>query len=137
MLPSSDAIPLVICSTMKIIRSEVPPLRSSGLGAMLDCPVVTAAFVVPQVAGQLLVTAGDTPSRMRSEAAFAMLCGVAPLPAPSGKTVRHRLNRGGDRQANRALHLAVPGRMRLDSKPRHTWRMEPLKDIRNSKSIAA
>ncbi len=69
-----------------------------------------------EVAGQLLVTAGDNPSRMRSEAAFAMLCGVAPLPAPSGKTVRHRLNRGGDRQANRALHLAVLGRMRLDPK---------------------
>lgn len=69
-----------------------------------------------EVAGQMLVTAGDNPDRMRSEAAFAMLCGVAPLPASSGMTQRHRLNRGGDRQANRALHLAVISRIRLDPK---------------------
>jgi transposase len=67
-----------------------------------------------EVAGQLLVTAGDNPDRLRSEAAFAMLCGVAPLPASSGKTQRHRLNRGGDRQANSALHMAVIVRMRND-----------------------
>jgi transposase len=54
-------------------------------------------------AGQLLVTAGDNPGRLGSEAAFARLCGVAPLPASSGRTDRHRLNRGGDRQANHAL----------------------------------
>ena len=69
-----------------------------------------------EVAGQLLVTAGDNPDRMTSEAAFAMLCGVAPLPASSGMTQRHRLNRGGDRQANRALHLAAISRLRLDPK---------------------
>ncbi|MFJ5979297.1 IS110 family transposase [Pseudarthrobacter oxydans] len=67
-----------------------------------------------EVAGQLLVTAGDNPDRMKSEAAFAMLCGASPLPASSGMTQRHRLNRGGDRQANRALHLAVISRIRLD-----------------------
>ena len=67
-----------------------------------------------EVAGQFLVTAGDNPNRMKSEAAFAMLCGVSPLPASSGMTQRHRLNRGGDRQANRALHLAVISRIRLD-----------------------
>ncbi len=67
-----------------------------------------------EVAGQLLVTAGDNPERMKSEAAFAMLCGVSPLPASSGMTQRHRLNRGGDRQANRALHLAVISRLRID-----------------------
>jgi len=71
-----------------------------------------------EVAGQMLVTAGDNPDRMKSEAAFAMLCGVAPLPASSGMTQRHRLNRGGDRQANRALHLAVVSRLRLDPKTR-------------------
>ena len=56
------------------------------------------------VAATLLVTAGDNPARLRSEPAFAMLCGTAPLPASSGRTDRHRLNRGGDRQANAALH---------------------------------
>lgn len=60
--------------------------------------------VGPDAAGQPLVTVGDNPERMRSEeAAFAMLCGVAPLPASSDKTRRHRLNRGGDRDANCAF----------------------------------
>jgi len=63
-------------------------------------------------AGQLLTTAGQHPERLRGEAAFAHLCGVAPIPASSGKTHRHRLHRGGDRDANRALHLAVVVRMR-------------------------
>jgi len=49
------------------------------------------------------VAAGDNPDRLRSEAAFASLCGVAPIPASSGRTNRHRLSRGGDRDANRAL----------------------------------
>jgi transposase len=63
-------------------------------------------------AGQLLVSAGQNPERLRSEAAFARLCGAAPIPASSGKTSRHRLSRGGDRQANRALHMAVVVRLR-------------------------
>ena len=54
-----------------------------------------------EIAGQILVTAGDNPDRKKSEAAFATLCGVSPLPVSSGMTQRHRLNRGGDRQANR------------------------------------
>jgi transposase len=62
--------------------------------------------------GQLLATAGDNPERLRGEAAFAHLCGTAPIPASSGTTHRHRLHRGGDRDANRALHLAVVVRMR-------------------------
>jgi transposase len=70
------------------------------------------------VAGQLLVTAGENPERIRSEPAFAMLCGVAPLPASSGRTQRHRLNRGGDRQANRALYLVVLSRLRWDPRTR-------------------
>ncbi len=72
-------------------------------------------------AAQLLLTAGDNPERLKSEASFAALCGVSPVPASSGKTVRHRLNRGGDRAANSALHTsqsAVSGRMR---RPRTMW----------------
>jgi transposase len=72
--------------------------------------------VGPDTAGQLLVTAGDNPHRLRSETAFAMLCGVAPLPASSGKTHRHRLNRGGDRQANAALLRVVVSRLRWDTR---------------------
>ena len=63
------------------------------------------------VAAKLLVAAGDNPDRLRNEAAFAHLCGVAPLEASSGKTRRHRLNRGGDRQANNALYHVVITRM--------------------------
>lgn len=68
--------------------------------------------VGPEVAGQLLITAGDNVQRLHSEAAFAHLCGVAPVPASSGRTRRHRLNRGGDRAANKALYTVVLGRLR-------------------------
>jgi len=71
-----------------------------------------------EVAGQLLTTAGDNPDRLRSEAAFAHLCGVAPVPASSGRTHRHRLNRGGDRAANNALYIVVLVRLRYDSRTR-------------------
>ena len=66
-------------------------------------------------AAQLLLTAGENPERLRSEASFAALCGVSPVPASSGKTIRHRLNRGGDRAANSALHIIAIGRLRTDS----------------------
>jgi transposase len=66
----------------------------------------------PEIAGALLVAAGDNPERLHSEAAFSMLCGAAPIPASSGKTVRHRLNRGGNRQANTALYQIVVVRLR-------------------------
>ena len=59
----------------------------------------------------LLIPAGDRPGRLRSEAAWAHLCAVAPIPASSGKVSRHRLNRGGDRQANHALWRIVITRM--------------------------
>ncbi len=76
-------------------------------------PTLLAAFGVgPDSAATLLVTAGDNPGRMRSEAAFASLCGSSPIPASSGMTTRHRLNRGGVRQANAALHRIVVVRLR-------------------------
>jgi len=74
--------------------------------------------VGPEVAGQLLITLGDNPDRLHSEAAFAHLCGVAPIPASSGRTHRHRLNRGGDRPANKALYVVVLGRLRYDPRTR-------------------
>lgn len=69
-------------------------------------------------AASLLVAVGDNPERLKSEASFARLCGVAPVPASSGKTVRHRLNRGGNRDANRALHVLALGRMSWDERTR-------------------
>ncbi|MBY8862420.1 transposase [Nocardia sp. CA2R105] len=66
----------------------------------------------PDTAAALLISIGDNPGSLISEAAFARLRGVAPIPASSGKTTRHQLHRGGDRQANQALHTAVIVRMR-------------------------
>jgi transposase len=76
-------------------------------------PQLVAEFGVgSDTAAQLLITAGDNPDRLHSEASFAAVCGTQPIPASSGKTTRHRLNRGGDRQANRALHTILLCRMR-------------------------
>ena len=78
-------------------------------------PTLVSMFGVgPDTAATLLVTAGSNPERLHSEAAFAALCGVSPIPASSGKTNRHRLNRGGDRQANASLHRIVVVRLRYD-----------------------
>jgi transposase len=71
-----------------------------------------------QTAAILLAAAGDNPQRLRSEAAWAHLCGVAPIEASSGKIVRHRLNRGGNRQANYALRCVVMTRMSTDPRTR-------------------
>ena len=80
---------------------------------------VLAQFGVgPQTAATLLVTAGDNPERPRSEAALAALCGASPLQASSGKTTRHRLNRGGNRAANNALWTISMVRMRSDPRTR-------------------
>lgn len=65
-------------------------------------------------AAALLLAVGDNPSRLRSESSFAHLCGVAPISVSSGKTIRYRLNRGGNRDANRALHVVALSRMSFD-----------------------
>jgi transposase len=69
-------------------------------------------------AATLLLVAGDNPERLGSEASFASLCGVSPIEASSGKVVRHRLNRGGNRDANRALHMICMVRMGMDRRTR-------------------
>ena len=69
--------------------------------------LLTVYGVGPRTAALLLVAAGDHPGRLHSEAAWAHLCGVAPIPASSGKVTRHRLDPGGDRQANHALWRIV------------------------------
>ncbi|QBI53808.1 IS110 family RNA-guided transposase [Streptomonospora litoralis] len=74
--------------------------------------------VGPQSAAQLMLTTGDNPDRITGEAAFAHLCGTAPVPASSGRRDRHRLNRGGDRAANKVLHQIVIARMRHDGDTR-------------------
>src|SRR3954468_1751307 len=89
------------------------------IGAIVDelAPNLVARNSIGHAgAAQLLLTTGDNPERLRSEAGFAALCGVSPVPASSGKTARHRLNRGGDRAANSALHIIAIGRLRTDAR---------------------
>ena len=82
-------------------------------------PALLAVFGVGvDTAAALFVTAGDNPARLRSEPAWAHLCGVAPIPASSGKVTRYRLDPGGDRQANSALWRIVITRMRSDPRTR-------------------
>ena len=76
--------------------------------------LVSQYGVGPYVGATLLVTAGDNPERLKKESSFAALCGVSPIEASSGKTVRHRLNRGGSRIANNAIWTIVLIRMRSD-----------------------
>lgn len=78
--------------------------------------LLAAPGVGPDVAAALLTAAGDNPDRMRSEASFAALCGASPVQASSGTTVRHRLNRGGNRHANNALWRITISRMRTDQR---------------------
>jgi transposase len=82
-----------------LVRAHAP--------ALMDAPGVSTGTVA-----DMLVVLGDNPQRIRSEAAFAKLCGVCPVPASSGKTSRHRLNRGGNRRANAALYRVALVRMR-------------------------
>ena len=74
--------------------------------------------VGPDVAASLMIAAGDNPDRRRSEASFAALCGASPLDASSGRQQRHRLNRGGNRDANMALWRIVFVRLRWDATTR-------------------
>jgi transposase len=85
---------------LKRLTSQTAPALVATFGIGFDC------------AAELLCAAGDNAGRVRSEAAYAKLCGACPIPASSGKTTRHRLNRGGNRQANAALFRIVVVRMR-------------------------
>ena len=82
-----------------LVRAQAP--------ALMEAPGVSTGIIA-----DMLIVLGDNPQRIRSEAAFAKLCGVCPVPASSGKTSRHRLNRGGNRRANAALYRVALVRMR-------------------------
>ncbi len=85
----------------------------------LACPELLGLFGVgPEIAATVLVAVGDNGGRLGSERAFAKICGVAPVDASSGRQQRHRLNRGGNRQANRALHTLVVVRLRAHAPSR-------------------
>jgi len=88
---------------------QLAPLVRACAPALLERPGVG-----PEVAAALLVAAGDNPERLRNERSFAALCGVSPVDASSGRQRRHRLNRGGNRDANRALWVIAFVRWRMD-----------------------
>jgi transposase len=124
--PTADASLLqVLKRTLRILAARWQRVTEelAELDAMLEnltnlaAPRLRARYGVgPQTAATLLLTAGDNPQRLHNEAALAALCGVSPLEASSGRTVRHRLNRGGDRQANNALWTIALTRMRGDAR---------------------
>jgi transposase len=93
------------------LNTEMRPLIREVAPSLLE--VYGVGF---DVAAKLLIAAGDNPHRLRSEAAWAHMCGVAPIPASSGKIQRHRLNRGGNRQANSALYRIMLTRMASDQR---------------------
>ena len=102
-----------LCSELEMLDRELARLTREAAPALSDL-----TGVGPDVAGALLVAAGDNPGRLRSDSAFASLCGASPVPASSGKTNRYRLNRGGDRIANNALWRIVMVRLTCDARTR-------------------
>lgn len=109
---------VLVAAKMLAQRVQFLETQANTLEAQIDTwvssanPGLRAAYGVgADTAAQLLITAGANPHRLRSEAAFAALCGAAPVPASSGKTNRHRLSRGGDRSANNALFRIALVRM--------------------------
>jgi transposase len=120
--PDAQADPWVqsvlVAAKMLAQRVQFLEIQAEALEVQIDAfvteanPGLRAAYGVgTDTAAQLLITAGANPHRLHSEAAFAALCGVAPVPASSGKTNRHRLSRGGDRAANNALFRTALVRM--------------------------
>ena len=103
-----------LTAEINAIDSVIAPLLEDRAANLLEL-----RGIGPDVAGALLVVAGDNPQRLRSEASFAALCGVTPLPASSGKVVRHRLNRGGDRRGNTALWRIAMTRLSCDERTRN------------------
>ncbi len=110
----------LLASRWKAFNEELKQLdkRLNALSGKAAPNLLEQFGVGPLVSATLLITAGDNPERLKSEASFAALCGVSPKEASSGKTVRHRINRGGSREANNALWTISLIRMRSDPRTR-------------------
>ena len=102
---------LALAAEMADLDAEIAALTAAAAPRLLARPGVG-----PHSAAALLMAAGDNPERLGSDAALAALCGASPLEASSGRTIRHRLNRGGDRQANSALWIIAIVRLRSDAR---------------------
>ena len=105
----------------RALSAEISELDAeiARLCAKANPALIAARGVGADTAAALLIAAGDNPQRLRSEASFAALCGACPVEASSGRTVRHRLNRGGDRQANNALWRIATVRLRCDQQTKN------------------
>ena len=103
-----------LTAEIRELDTEITRLCAQANPALLATPGVG-----PDIAAALLIAAGDNPERMTSESSFAALCGVSPVQASSGRIVRHRLNRGGNRQANQAL-----------------WRIATIRTAKDPRTIA-
>ena len=103
------------------LTAEIEELTTqiNRLCAQANPALLATPGIGPDIAAALLIAAGDNPERMATEASFAALCGVSPVQASSGRIVRHRLNRGGNRQANQAL-----------------WRIATIRTARDQRTIA-
>jgi transposase len=122
-------------------RIETLDREIAALDNHLERLVATAAPRTVQLlgistrhAGQMLITAGQNIERFHGEASFAAICGASPVPASSGKTVRHRLNPGGDRQANRALHLIAVCRLRYCQRT-HAYAQRRVREGKSQREI--
>jgi transposase len=104
---------LVLSEEIAELDTRLEPLVADAVPGLVRLPGIGTRH-----AATLLILAGDNPERLKSEASFASLCGVSPVEASSGKVVRHRLNRGGNRDANRALHMICVVRMGSDRRTR-------------------
>src|SRR5262245_44955036 len=120
--PTAAAKPALqsVARRYRQLGAEIEALDAqlADLAARAAPALLAVKGVGTDTAPALLAAAGDNPERLRSEAAFARLCGVAPLPASSAKTTRYRPNRGGNRDANRALHLLAVRRLAWDPRTR-------------------
>lgn len=110
----------ILATTYRALRVQCDELetRIAALVSVINPHVINIVGCGALVSADLLISIGDNPERIHSEAALAHLCGVAPLPASSGRTNRHRLNRGGDRRANSALYRIAMVRMKCDQRTR-------------------
>ena len=108
----------VLARRYQALSGEISELDTeiARLCAEANPALLAARGVGAEVAATLLIAAGDNPERLTSEASFAALCGASPVEASSGRTVRHRLNRGGDRQANNAIWRIAMVRLRCDER---------------------
>ena len=117
---------LALSEEIDSYNDQITTLTATLAPTLLDQPGVG-----PQTLAQLLITISSNPDRFTTEAAFAALCGASPIPASSGKTDRHRLNRGGDRQANYALHMIALSRLRTHQ-PSRTYIATRTRDGRST-----